>query len=29
MAVTVRAFDSATDRSWASDLLDRELSGAV
>ena len=29
MAVTVRAFDPATDRSWASDLLDRELSGAV
>ena len=29
MAVTVRAFDPATDRSWASDLLDRELAGAV
>jgi len=29
MGVTVRAFDPATDRSWASELLDRELAGAV
>lgn len=29
MAVTVRAFDPATDRSWASHLLDRELGGAA
>jgi ribosomal protein S18 acetylase RimI-like enzyme len=28
-AIEVRAFDPATDRSWASDLLDRELAGSV
>lgn len=27
--VTVRAFDPAADRSWASELLDREFGGAV
>jgi GNAT superfamily N-acetyltransferase len=29
MAVTVRAFDPDTDRSWASEVLDRELAGPV
>jgi ribosomal protein S18 acetylase RimI-like enzyme len=29
MAVTVRTFDPAADRSWASDLLDHEMAGAV
>jgi ribosomal protein S18 acetylase RimI-like enzyme len=29
MTVTVRAFEPAADRSWAADLLDREIAGAV
>jgi GNAT superfamily N-acetyltransferase len=29
MAVTVRAFEPATDRAWVGELLDRELAGAV
>src|SRR5207245_9387399 len=29
MAVTVRAFDPAADRSWATELLDGDLAGAV
>ena len=28
-AIDVRAFDPATDRAWASALLDRELAGSV
>jgi len=29
MTVTVRAFEPATDRSWASEVLDRDFGGAV